>query len=202
MVSSNIQEDNKKFSGDELDETEGEEVKPLSEEEDDLKASKEEQYKRRQALFPAALVALFIITLCVLIGIGSFYLKKIKPDKAFDQNEIKTKGVMPSFKRMPISKDKLFTFDSFIIPIAEKKGFTYFSLSICFNMPNKELKEEIIENEAALRGIIFDRLREEINKAGEIPFACKIKEFIAGELNKSLSKGVIKEVYITKFLAV
>jgi flagellar basal body-associated protein FliL len=202
MVSSNMQEDDKQFSGNELDGMEDEEGKPSAEEEDDLKDAKKEQAERRRILSPTALVALSMLTLFILTGIGFLYLKKAKPDVVSGQNEIKKREVIPSINRIAISKDQLFVFDSFIIPITEKKGFTYFSLSICFNMPNKELKEEIIENEAALRGIIFDRLRQEMSKTEEIPTIGTLKKFISGELNKSLSNGMIKEVYITKFLAV
>jgi len=119
-----------------------------------------------------------------------------------DQKEIKKEERISLVQKAPIPKDQLYTFNSFVIPVKEEKRFTYFLLSICFNVPNIELKEEITENEAALRGMIFDRLREEIGKEKQIPSLDQIKKLISAELNKSLSRGKIKEVYVTEFLAV
>lgn len=205
MDSFDIQEGEESFSGNELDEIEDEEGKEdrlFPEEEDESKNTEREQKSRKPILSPVVLVVLIMLTLCISAGIGFLYLKKAKPDTVSVQKEVREKELTPLVKRIAVPKDQLFSFESFIIPITEKEGFTYFFLSICFNMPNKELKEEIIENESVLRGIIFDRLREEINKTAEIPPVGTIKKFVSAELNKYLSNGVIKELYVTKFLAV
>jgi flagellar basal body-associated protein FliL len=202
MDPANIQEDDKDFSGNELGETEDAEDSLLLEEEGESKNAEKEQKGRKRVLSPAAMVALSMVTLCILAGMGLLYFKKTKPDTVSVKKEIIKKEPIPSLNRVAVSQDQLFALDSFIIPVTEKKGFTYFFLSICFNMPNRELKEEIIKNESALRGIIFDRLKDEISKTAGIPPMDKIKQFISVELNKCLSNGVIKELYVTEFLAV
>ncbi|MBA7715303.1 hypothetical protein ES703_124344 [subsurface metagenome] len=108
----------------------------------------------------------------------------------------------PQSNRLAIPEDQLLIFPSFVIPFKENKRFTYISLSISFNVPNKELKREMIEKKGQLRGIIYDMLREEIHKAKEIPPLKELKKCIIRGLNMTLSAGNVKEVYITKFLAV
>jgi len=133
--------------------------------------------------------------LCLLIGIGYFYLK----GKAFD---IPKEEETTQLHRLKIPKDQLLLFHSFVIPLKEKKGLTYISLSISFNVPNKELRREIIAKKEQLRGIMYDILREEINKTEEIPPLEKIKGFLTRRVNMALSGGKVNEIYITKFLAV
>ena len=103
---------------------------------------------------------------------------------------------------LKIPEDQLLLFHSFVIPLKEKRGLTYISLSISFNVPNKELRQEIIKRKDQIRGIIYDVLREEINRIEEIPPLEKIKGFLTRRVNMALSAGKVNEVYITKFLAV
>jgi len=180
-----------KVSGNELDESsmsEDVEAESISEEGNSKGIWAKHREKKRFSLFIA-------LGLCLLIGIGYLCLKQ----KAFDilQEEETTQ-----LHRLKIPKDQLLLFHSFVIPLKEKKGFTYISLSISFNVPNKELKREIIAKKEQLRGIMYDILREEINKIEEIPPLEKIKGFIARRVNMALSAGKVSEVYVTKFLAV
>ncbi|GAG19995.1 unnamed protein product, partial [marine sediment metagenome] len=98
--------------------------------------------------------------------------------------------------------DQLLIFHSFVIPLKENREFTYISLSISFSVPNIELKREMIEKKGRLRGIIYDMLREEMNKVKEIPPLEKLKESITRGVNAALSAGKVNKVYITNFLAV
>ena len=207
MVSSNSEENDNQFSGNELDESMDEESESIQEEKTDSELELDEldlppipeeknpddigrEYKGKKR------VSLFItLGLCLLIGIGCLYLK----EKVFDvpQEEETT-----SLHGLKISEDQLLLFHSFVIPLKEKKGLTYISLSISFNVPNKELRREIIAKKERLRGIMYNTLREEINRIEEIPPLEKIKDFLTRRVNMTLSAGKVNEIYITKFLAI
>jgi len=193
MISSNSEENDKQFSGLELDQLDvpgGEESESIPEEEDSKSTGGKYREKKRLLLCIA-------IGLCLLIGIGYLYLRFKKSNMPFNLKE-----ETPQSNRLAIPEDQLLIFPSFVIPFKENKRFTYISLSISFNVPNKELKREMIEKKGQLRGIIYDMLREEIHKAEEIPSLEKLKKCIIRGLNMTLSAGNVKEVYITKFLAV
>ncbi len=178
------------FSGGELDESWDEESEPIPEEGDSKRLERKFREKKRLLLCIA-------VGLCLLIGIGYLYLKWKRSIIPLNQKE----GTSQVY-RLAILKDQLLIFHSFIIPFKENRGFTYISLSISFNVPNKELKREMIEKKGQLRGIIYDMLREEINKVKEIPPLEKLKEFITRGVNTALSAGKVNKVYITNFLAV
>jgi len=151
-------------SGGELDEPEGEESEAIPEEED----SKGIEGKFREN---KRLLLCIAIGLCLFIGIGYLYLKWKKSNIPLNQKE-ETRQV----NRLAIPEAQLLIFPSFVIPFKENRGFTYISLSISFNVPNKELKREMMEKKGQLRGIIYDMLREEIHKEKEIPSLKKLKE--------------------------
>jgi len=186
-----MQENDEQFSDDELDElskSDSEESESISEEGNSKGIWAKHRGKKRVSLCIA-------LGLCLLIGIGYFYLK----EKAFD---IPQEEETTQLHGLKIPKDQLLLFPSFVIPLKEKKGFTYMSLSISFNVPNKELRQEIIAKKEQLRGIMYDMLREEINKTKEIPPLEKIKGFLTRRVNMALSAGKVNEIYITNFLAV
>jgi len=177
-----------KFSGDELDESVDEESESIREEGNSKGIWAKYSGKKRLSLFIA-------LGLCLVIGIGYFYLK----EKIFDT--LQEEGTT-QLQRLKIPRDQLLLFHPFVIPLKEKKGLTYISLSISLNVPNKELRREITAKKQQLRGIMYTILREEINKIQEIPPLKKIKGFLIRRVNMALSAGKVNEVYITKFLAV
>ena len=178
------------ISGEELDESGDEESKAIPEEEDSKGIEGKFREKKRLLLCIA-------IGLCLFIGIGYLYLKWKKTNIPLNQKE-ETRQV----NRLAIPEAQLLIFPSFVIPFKENRGFTYISLSISFNVPNKELKREMIEKKGQLRGIIYDMLREEIHKEKETPSLKKLKKCIIRAVNMTLSAGNVSEVYISKFLAV
>lgn len=186
-----MQKNDDQISGDELNESSrwiDKENELMPEEEDSKGTLARYRRKRRFLLFIAP-------GLCLLIGLGYFYLKP-------KHTNIRPKAETIQLQRLKIPKDQLLFFHSFIIPLEEKKGLTYISLSIFFNVPNKQLRQEIEGEKEQLRGMMYDILREEINKGEEVPPLKKIKGFLIRKVNTALSTGKVKEVYITKFLAV
>ena len=186
-----MQKNDDQFSGDELGESSksiDKENGSIPEEEKSKSSWAKYRGKKRFSLFIA-------LGLFLLIGIGYLYLK----EKAFD---IPQEEETTQLHRLKIPKDQLLLFHSFVIPLEEKKGLTYISLSISFNVPNKELRQEIVAKKEQLRFIMYDILREEINKIEEIPPLQTIKSFLTRRVNMALSAGKVNKVYITKFLAV
>lgn len=145
-----------------------------------------------------------LLGLSIMGGIGYFFTQEEKPPTSSEQ-----KGDIPHLEDRTVQinqsvtpKDQLLIFHSFVIPFKENKQFAYISLSISFNLPNKQLKREMIEKKHQLRGIIYEKLRQEINKKKEVPLLEELKEVIIRGVNIALSDGKVEEVYITEFLAV
>ena len=184
-------------SGDELDESGGELDEPEDEESESIREEGHSKSIERKFREKKRLLLCIAIGLCLFIGIGYLYLKWKRSNIPLNQKE-ETRQV----NRLAIPEAQLLIFPSFVIPFKENRGFTYISLSISFNVPNKELKREMMEKKGQLRGIIYDMLREEIHKEKEIPSLKKLKECIIRAVNMTLSAGNVSEVYISKFLAV
>ena len=151
-----------------------------------------EKYKRGKALWLFMATGLFVLT-----GLGYFFMRGEKTDTLPHQKVASTQYI-----DLTIQQNQILVFKPFIIPFEEHTKFTYISLSISFNLPNREIKGEIVEKKDQLRGILYDILRKEINRAEEVPSLEKLKEFITNGTNAVLSTGIIKEVYINKFMAV
>jgi flagellar basal body-associated protein FliL len=206
LISSDSEGNDDRVSGGELDEPGEEEGESVSED-GQVSGDEEEGESVPEDEGPKGIwerhrgkirLSLFIaIGLCLLTGIGYLYLKgrvsNIRVDKG---------GKIPQFDRLGIPKDQLLIFPSFVIPFKENRKFTYISLSIYFNLPNKEIMGEMIEKKGEFRGIIYDILREEINKTEEVPSMPELKGFIVRGVNAALSAGKVNEIYITKYLAV
>jgi flagellar basal body-associated protein FliL len=148
-------------------------------------------------------IRLFIVILTgISLGLffGYFHLKySLLGSKGPDN---KKKESVPEKRHFPILKEETITFDSFIVPFRENKRFTYISLSIVFSLPNKEISREMSRKRDYIRGILYDMFTEEINRANNIPPIDHLKESIIRTVNRVLSTGVVKEVFITQFLAV
>ena len=137
------------------------------------------------------------LLICLVTGVGYLYMRDWRSAKGYRQTE-----ESPQRYRLAIPKDQLLLFPSFVIPFHGDHKFAYISLSISFNMPSNELKEEMRDKQSLLRGIISDMLTVEVNKVKEIPSLKTIKELILREVNTVLFTGKVHEVYITNFLAV
>ncbi len=207
LISSDSEGNNDRVSGDELDEP-GEERRESVPEDGQVSGDEEQRESVPEDEGPKGIweryrgktrLSLFIaIGLCLLTGIGYLYLKGRVSNITVDKG-----GKIPQFDRLAIPKDQLLIFPSFVIPlIKENRKFTYISLSIYFNLPNKEIMGEMIEKKGELRGIIYDILREKINKTEKVPSMPELKGFIVRGVNAALSAGKVNEIYITKYLAV
>lgn len=190
MAASDIEKGGEQFSGNELDEVAEEEDEATFEEEDQERHQRPKKGKRGVWVYIA--LGLF----CLLIGLGYLYRERGKPVAPPHQ----TKGSTAVAKVASIN-DHLLVFDPFVVPFKGGGQYTYLLLSISFKLPNKQLKREIIEVKEQIRGILYDVLKEEINKTEDIPSPQELKGFLTEGLNMVLYKERVDEVYITKFLA-
>jgi len=183
------------FSGNELDDTEGEAYKPFSEEK--FSTETEEQYKKERKLS-----LWLVVALCFLTGTGIFYLYSRLACTSSEDKKINNKVEAFQIDKFSAQKDYSINFNSFIIPYYQYSKYTYISLSISLALPNKELKQEMIRRKDQLRGIIYDILKEEVNKSKEVPSLEILKELITIGFNQALLNGEVDDIYITDFLSV
>ena len=153
--------------------------------------------KKRNTRGKIGLSILILAGFSLILFLGYFHLKY----SLLGLNKQKTESV-PEKRHFPILKEETITFDSFIVPFRQNKRFTYISLSIVFHLPNKEISREMSRKRDYIRGILYDMFTEEINRANNIPPIDHLKASIIRTVNRTLSTGVVKEVFITQFLAV
>jgi flagellar basal body-associated protein FliL len=168
----------------------GHETKP------DLKLSNP-TVKQRNSGAKGKLSLFIVVGMSFVIGIGYICLKY---DILTSNNE--KLDIVPVKNVFPIPKGELITFNSFIVPFKKNERFTYISLSIVISLPNKELRNEISGKRDRIRGILYDMFTEEINRENRIPPIDHLKKSIIRTVNGVLSVDVVKEVFVTQFLAV
>lgn len=142
-------------------------------------------WKRRSLLF-------FAIGTFFLIGLTSYFYLKAR------QVHIGA----PIVKWFSVLDKQSVKFEPFIIPFDGNGKFTYISLSISFELPNKELKDEMIEKNNQLRGIIYNILSQNINILENVSSLTNLKRFIINGVNGVLRAGKVNEAIITDFSTV
>jgi flagellar basal body-associated protein FliL len=110
--------------------------------------------------------------------------------------------VIAVVKRFPVQTDRSIKFESFIIPFEEHGKFTYISLSISFELPNKELMDEMNKKNSLIRGIIYSILSQNIKLLTSVSSLEKLKELIIHSVNGVLTSGKVREPIITDFSTV
>ena len=110
--------------------------------------------------------------------------------------------VMPHAKWFSVQNDPSIRLTSFIIPFEEHGKYTYISLSISFELPNKVLMDEMIKKNTQIRGIIYGILSKNINILNNISSLEKIKALIKHRVNGVLAAGKVNEPIITDFSTV
>jgi flagellar basal body-associated protein FliL len=178
-------EESAELTGDELDEPGDEESKAYKEEKNKSKGTKKKSRGKK------TLSLLFMIGICLLAG-GSYY---------FIQNK-NEKEIISRVNIFPIPQDKSFIFESFILPIQKKQGYTYISLNLLLELSNIKLKGEIVEKKEQLRGIIYDILEQEIHRVEDADALEKLKTLIIKRANTVLTSGEVREAIINNLLLV
>jgi flagellar basal body-associated protein FliL len=177
--------ENESFVGSDLNETKDKESKTYKEEKTKFKSIKK-KFRVKRTLF------LFLVAGVCLLGGGSYYFLQHKNGKE----------IISRSNIFPIPHDKSFIFESFILPIQKKQGYTYISLNLLFELSNIKSKGEIVEKKEQLRGIIYDILEQEIHRVEDADELEKLKTLIIKRTNTVLTSGEVREVFITDFMLV
>jgi len=134
----------------------------------------------------------FVTGILVLAGLSLFPFLKNMQENVW----------IPKLKWFPIQNFKSIKFEPFIIPFREHGKFTYISLSISFELPNKELMDEMIEKNNWIRGIIYNILNDNIYVLENVSSLMKLKQFIINGVNNILTSGKVDKAIITDFSTV
>ena len=177
--------ENKIRSSDELNKPEDGEKKVFSGNKN-IKGNRDYNIWNRRYFLFCAVVAFF------LIGLSSYLF--LKPKNEYIGTSI--------VKWFPVGANQYIKFEPFIIPFGEHGKFTYISLSISFELPNKELRDEMIEKNNWIRGIIYNILSENIYVLENVSSLMKLKKFIVNNVNNILTAGKVDNAIITDFSTV
>jgi flagellar basal body-associated protein FliL len=177
--------ESKSFAGNELNRSKDKQSKTYTEKKNKFKGIKK-KFRVKRTWF------LFLLTgICLLAG-GSYYFIQHKNGKEINSRK----------NIFPIPHDKSFIFESFILPIQRKQGYTYISLDLLLELSNIKLKGEIVEKKDQLRGIIYDILEQEILRVEDAGALDNLKTLIIKRANTVLTSGEVREAFITNFLLV
>ena len=178
-------EENNEQLADNLNEPKKFEKNALSEKINSKKMSRKYPWKRKLFLFIVWGTFVFV----VFLSYPFLRSQRVSP-------------VMTSIKWFPVQNDRSIRFKPFIIPFEEQGKITYISLSISFELPNKELMDEMINKNTRIRGIIYSILSKDINILKNVSSLDKLKELITHAVNGVLTAGKVNEPIITDFSTV
>jgi flagellar basal body-associated protein FliL len=134
----------------------------------------------------------FVTGTLVLAGLSLYPLLKDRQKNVW----------IPKLKWFPVQNSKSIKFEPFIIPFRGHGKFTYISLSISFELPNKELMDEMIEKNNWIRGIIYNILSKNIYLLENVSSLMKLKQTIIKNVNNILTSGQLDKAFITDFSTV
>ena len=179
------QKENTAESFDSLDEPEAKEKKAFFQKKNTKDKSKKHVWKKKAFFY-------FVAVTLVLAGFSLYPLL----------NNGQKNVWIPHLKWFPIQNSKSIKFGPFIIPFKEHGKFTYISLSISFELPNKELMGEMLEKSNWIRGIIYNILCENIYVLENVSSLMRLKKFIINNVNDILTSGKVNEAIISDFSTV
>ena len=178
-------EENAVQSLDNSDESENKEKKAFFQKKNTKKKPKRHVWKKKALIY-------FMTGTLVLAGLSFYFLLKNRQENVW----------IPQLKWFSIQNIKSIKFEPFIIPFREHGKFTYISLSISFELPNKELMDEMIEKNNWIRGIIYNILNDNIYVLENVSSLMKLKQFIIDGVNNILTSGKVDKAIITDFSTV
>ncbi|MDY6821320.1 MAG: flagellar basal body-associated FliL family protein [Deferribacterota bacterium] len=143
------------------------------------------------------LIGVIILIVLVLLFLGYLYVEKSGLlDKVFSGN---TKN--ESVENREVAIGQLFSFEEFVVNLADPSGSRYLRMGIDVEVDNKNVIVELKERKPQLRDIIISiassKTFEDIQSVrGKIALKSEIKR----RVNLVLNTGKIKNVYFTQFV--
>ena len=178
-------EENAVQSVDNLDESEDKEKKAFFQKKNTKDTPKKHVWKKKAFFY-------FVTGTLILAGLSLYPFLKNRQENVW----------IPQLKWFLIQNSQSIKFEPFIIPFREHGKFTYISLSISFELPNKELMGEMIEKNNWIRGVIYNILSENIYVLENVSSLMKLKKFIINNVNDVLTSGRVDKAIITDFSTV
>jgi flagellar basal body-associated protein FliL len=178
-------EENAVQSVDNLDKSEDKKKKAFSQKKNTKNKPKKHVWKKKAFFY-------FVAGILVLAGLSLYPLLKNRQENVW----------ISQLKWFPIQNSKSIKFEPFIIPFREHGKFTYVSLSVSFELPNKELMDEMIEKNNWIRGVIYNILSENIYVLENVSSLMKLKKLIINNVNNVITAGKVDKAIITDFLTV
>lgn len=184
-MSSQQKEENAVQSVDNLDESEDKEKKAFFQKKNTQDKPKKHVSKKKALFY-------FVAGSLVLAGLSLYPLLKNRQENVWT----------PQLKWFSIQNSKSIKFEPFIIPFREHGKFTYISLSISFELPNKEIMDEMIAKNNWIRGIIYNILSENIYVLENVSSLMRLKKLIINNVNNVITAGKVDNAIITDFSTV
>lgn len=96
--------------------------------------------------------------------------------------------------KMPNPKEVIF--DSFLIPFEKSKESQIISLMISIKVPNIKIRERIFKKRRFFRAIIYEGIRNEINKRGTAFSMEEIESRLSKKINEEISESRMLSLHI------
>jgi flagellar basal body-associated protein FliL len=125
-------------------------------------------------------------------GIGSLYL--LSPVRQVPQ---KIKISSPLARKSDLS-----SMEAFLIPFREKGNYTCLTLNLSFEWSDKNVEKELGPRIGEIRALIYEALMNKLKETDEIPSAESVKESVLSAISRVTQLSRIRDVYITRFLAI
>ena len=125
-------------------------------------------------------------------GIGSLYL--LSPGRQVPQ---KMKISSPLTRKSGLS-----SMEAFLIPFREKGKYTCLTLNLSFEWSDQNVEKELGPRIGEIRALIYEALMNKLKETDEIPAAESVKESVLSAISKVTQLSRIRDVYITRFLAI
>jgi len=203
MVEPNEEQKEETFSGSELDEANEEQELPAEKEarKDASLDPAPEHPKGNDGNGPGKnrwlLVLLLTGGILGLAGAGYFYLQ----GTVLEKMPRGSKGLTDSVIRRPVPKQRGLDLRSFIIPLDGRSSATYLSLNVTIEAGEEVLAKKMIAKKRLLRGLIYDILRETVNRSPNLPGVKELEGLVKERVSRILG-GKVKRAKISAFSVV
>jgi flagellar basal body-associated protein FliL len=184
-----MEDDDKKITGNELDEDDS--LDTDDEEDDQAQEVASEKVVQKSSLKKKGIYMFAAVCLFVTVTIVFTVWYAIPEEKPNSDRVIQTKKIEKYTLKL----------DSFLIPYSQNQS-SYISLDFSLDVPEGPLKRELIKKRGLIRGVVYELLVNYIDSLQGIPAPEKIKDVITQGVNGSLSKGKISELYLTQFIVI
>jgi len=165
------------------------------------KEVKEQEQPKKKSKFKLILIILIVL---IVVGgaVAAYFLIFTKKPDAENAGQIGLDAAPKKPSNTTSQIGPLYSFDSFIVNLADPGGTRYLKVSIQAELDSDKLTEEIEKRKPQIRDIILTVLSSktyaEISTAqGKLA----LKQEIMRRINLTLTSGTIRSIYFTEFVS-